>query len=598
VTGANNPRFKAADKARQEPMYSTAFLIVLVFAKAIALSGHPLALSWWAPIAYFWHDALVALIFTAIAALVGKRGPAAWSLYATLTLYAILNIPVVRAVSTPLTAAMWRAARGPLADSIWIYATWQNAMLCVAAALCACMAPLACRRIPGRVIVPGLAACVMLGPAAAARVDTLGLERNAWSALAVSLMPRIAARESDADWRALGIDRAADDDLSAILPAGAAAGRNIVLVSLESTSAAYLGIYGATPDVMPNLSTLAGSAIVFDRAYAVYPESIKALFAMLCSAYPAFDSASETYAGAACPALPAALHGAGYATALFHSGRFMYLGMDAVVRNRGYQTLEDAGDIGGARLSSFGIDEASTVARMLAWVDSVPADRPFFLTYLPVAGHHPYETPERGPFAEGGDFDRYRNALHAGDAALGTLVRGLEAHGRQQNTLWIVAGDHGEAFGQHDGNYGHTFHLYEENVHVPMLIAAPGLVARQARSRRVVSLIDTAPTVLEAMGIAPPAAYRGSSMLHGDPRLALFFADYSLGLLGLRDGRTKFIYELESKRSRMFDLEDDPGEQINVATENVERAARYQQLLQNWAAAQMNRAPPNPAPSP
>jgi len=87
-------------------------------------------------------------------------------------------------------------------------------------------------------------------------------------------------------------------------------------------------------------------------------------------------------------------------------------------------------------------------------------------------------------------------------------------------------------------------------------------------------------------------------MLHGDPRLALFFADYSLGLLGLRDGRTKFIYELESKRSRMFDLEDDPGEQINVASENVDRAAHYRQLLRSWAAAQMNRAPPNPAPGP
>ena len=57
--------------------------------------------------------------------------------------------------------------------------------------------------------------------------------------------------------------------------------------------------------------------------------------------------------------------------------------------------------------------------------------------------------------------------------------------------------------------------------------------------------------------------------------MALFFADYSLGMLGLRDGPMKFIYELDSGRSRMFDLEIDPGERLNVAGGNIERARAY-----------------------
>src|SRR5207247_1701867 len=97
--------------------------------------------------------------------------------------------------------------------------------------------------------------------------------------------------------------RTAREDLSRWR--GAAAGRHIVLVSLESTAARYLGLYGADPDVMPNLSELARSAIVFDNAYAVYPESIKGLFSILCSAYPAFDSAAASYAAAPCRSLPA-----------------------------------------------------------------------------------------------------------------------------------------------------------------------------------------------------------------------------------------------------------------------------------------------------
>jgi len=114
-----------------------------------------------------------------------------------------------------------------------------------------------------------------------------------------------------------------------------------VLVSLESTAAKYLGLYGAAPDVMPRLSELARTGIVFDNAYAVYPESIKGLFSVLCSTYPSFDSPAEMYAAVPCPSIATALGGRGYATGLFHAGRFVYLGMEAIVRNRGYQRLED-----------------------------------------------------------------------------------------------------------------------------------------------------------------------------------------------------------------------------------------------------------------
>ena len=90
---------------------------------------------------------------------------------------------------------------------------------------------------------------------------------------------------------------------------------------------------------------------------------------------------------------------------MFHSGRFRYLGMEAIINGRGYQTLEDAGDIGGNHNSSFGVDEPATVARMLAWIDGLPRGQRFFLTYLPIAGHHPYATPEHGPFAGTAEID-------------------------------------------------------------------------------------------------------------------------------------------------------------------------------------------------
>ena len=68
--------------------------------------------------------------------------------------------------------------------------------------------------------------------------------------------------------------------------------------------------------------------------------------------------------------------------------------------------------------------------------------------------------------------------------------------------------------------------------------------------------------------------------------MALFFADYSLGLLGLRDGRFKYIYELESRRSRLFDLDRDPLEAHDIAAQRVDDVRWYAETLRAWSAAQ------------
>ena len=565
-------------------MRPAGLLVVFVAAKMAGLWGHHLPLSAWSPIAYFWQDALVVVAFAVVDAVLRTRARTAWAAYAVLACYAVVNIPVVRVLSTPLTSSMWRAARGTIADSIWLYATWPNVVVMALVSAVACAAPWCAGRVSRLQLAAPLLACGLLGPAAAARVETLGLERNAWTALGLSMMPHVAAHGAELDWRQGGIDRTRRDDFSRFR--GVAAGRSVVLVSLESTAARYLGLYGASPDVMPRLSALAASAIVFDNAYAVYPESIKGLFSILCSTYPAFDIPVENYADAACPSIAATLGRRGYATALFHSGRFMYLGMNAIVGHRGYDRLEDAGDIGGHRHSSFGVDEPATIARILEWIDALPSDRPFFLTYLPIAGHHPYDTPEPSPFPDRDERDRYRNALHYADAALGSLMDGLDARGRRDDTLWIVFGDHGEAFGQHEGNFGHTFQLYDENVRVPLLIAAPGLIREQLRVQRTVSLIDTTATTLDLLGAGPRVVLQGRTMLDAEPRMALFFADYSLGMVGLRDGPLKFIYELDSGRARLFDVTTDPDERRNIASARAAQVRGYEQLLRSWSAAQ------------
>jgi phosphoglycerol transferase MdoB-like AlkP superfamily enzyme len=426
---------------------------------------------------------------------------------------------------------------------------------------------------------------VVLGPTATARVETWGLHRNVFAALVTTAFPRVQTEGIVGDSRTSPFAGAVAEDLSSFR--GTAAGRNVVLITLESTAAQYLRPFGAIEDPMPHVTELAAKAICFDNAYAVYPESIKGLFSVLCSTSPAADTSPEAYEQIRTPALAEVLARAGYRTGLFHSGRFGYLGMEAVIRGRGFQTLEDAGDIGGDHQSSFGLDdERQAVRRILAWIDGIPRGERFFVHYLPIAGHHPYNAPEPGPFSPREAIGRYRNALHHADSAIAELVAGLRQRHLEQDTLLVLYGDHGEAFGQHSGNFAHTLYIYNENIHVPLVIVAPGPLHQPRHVRQVASLLDIAPTILDLLGQPTSDAYQGCSLLDGRPRMALFFTDYSQLLVGLCDGGWKYIGELETGRSKLFQLDDDPSETRDRSDEFPERVQAYQQHLRQWSAAQ------------
>ena len=564
---------------------AAALLAVLVTAKAIALAGRSLPLSAWSPFAFFWQDVAVALVFLAGDRAL-KRPALAWAAYGAIAAYAALNVPVVRVLSTPLTWTMMRAARGPLAGAVQHSVTAANLLALAVPLLVAIALPLVLARRHVRIerwTVAAAIAFAAAGVLGTSRVSTLGLHRNAVGTLVATALPRVTPAAANDDWRPSPFPQAAIDDLSALR--GTMRGRNVVLVVLESTGARHLRTYGSTVDPMPNLTALARSAIVAERAYAVYPESVKGLFATLCARYPAFDTAPEVYARVPCAPLPAILQRAGYTTALFHSGRFGYLGMPAMIEQRGFDVLEDAGAIGGQVDSSFGIDDASTARRVLDWIASVKEQR-FFVTYLPIAGHHPYEATRPGPFPGRDDFTRYLNTLHESDAALGLLLDGLRRQGLEERTLVIVIGDHGEAFGEHPGNFAHTLFIHEENVRVPFVIAAPGGITSGRRIQRVASSVDVAPTIIDLLGLPADRLHQGRSWLQPEPRMALFFTDYSLGWLGLADGCWKYLYEIDAGRSRLYDVCADPGESDDRAAQAPQRVAAYREHVRAWAAAQ------------
>jgi arylsulfatase A-like enzyme len=181
------------------------------------------------------------------------------------------------------------------------------------------------------------------------------------------------------------------------------------------------------------------------------------------------------------------------------------------------------------------------------------------------------------------------------------LLEGLDARGITERTLFVVLGDHGEAFEQHPGNIGHSFFLYDENVHVPYFIAAPGMIEGPQRVGSALSVVDTAPTILDLLGVARarnlavPAGLDGRSALDeaaDAADLTLFLTDYAQSWLGLQDGCWKYLLELDAKRGELYEICADPGETVNRALSEADRAAAYEAHLVAWARAVRAAAAP------
>jgi phosphoglycerol transferase MdoB-like AlkP superfamily enzyme len=577
--------------------WALSLFVVLAAAKAALLAlrladgALPVARPWLA-VALVHEDVRLVVAFigwVALAAAITRRWPGAARaistavviVYAALTFWTAFNVPVARELSSPLTFSLLHATGGAIRDSVARYATPLNLGLPIALWAGALALP----RVAGEhlrlsrralaAIGAAAAAIVALGPMASRRAEVSSFHRNAVLALAETSLARHdrASRPAPPPLTAPAC-RPQDDpgaaDLSEL--AGLARGRNVVWVVLESTGARALPAYGAARDVTPNISALATRAVVFDAAYAAYPESIKGLFSMLCGrAPPPGSEASELPRGRVlCASVAEAFVRAGVRTGLFHSGWFAYLGMDAVVRDRGFDVLADAGGVDSPYRSSFGVDDRSTARRLLAFVDEVPAGKRFFAVFMPIAGHHPYHAPGVGPrpLLEASDHDAYLNDLQVADDAFGVLRDGLRSRGLDDQTVYVVVGDHGEAFREHPGNLAHALFLYEENVRVPFFIAAPGAPFAPRRAPQLASLIDLAPTTLALAALAREPAHEGRSLLAvSAPRVARFFTEQGSRRGGLRDGRWKVIVDADVGRTEVYDLATDPGERADRSAE-------------------------------
>ena len=417
---------------------------------------------------------------------------------------------------------------------------------------------------------------------------------------------------------------------------------NIVLFVIDTVRADHLSSYGYHRPTTPRIDALAADGTLFEEASSTAPYTRPSTATILTGQYPAVHGAI-THADSLSPqvvTLAERLKERGYQTAgIYRNGNVsatfgfdrgfdLYLQPDKdYIRGRRKDPNQEP-----VRYVSE-TDDSLLTERALPFLDA-EAKPPFFL-YLHLGGaHDPYAPPPSAPsFLEEPltptaelfyrqplkgfrteppllrriDFgltladERTRHqmvALYDGELAfadqqVGRVLDAIERLPFGDNTVVVVTADHGEEFWDHGGlGHGHT--NFEEQLHVPLVMAGPGI-----RTRRVaepVSLIDLVPTLLDLVGAEKAEELPGKSLLPvlqgraASPEETLY-AEGLLNLGGngdavfyrsLRRGDQKLILDFEHHRKQLFDLGQDPSEQDNLLGTPEGTAGR--QLLEDLLA--------------
>ena len=161
--------------------------------------------------------------------------------------------------------------------------------------------------------------------------------------------------------------------------------------------------------------------------------------------------------------------------------------------------------------------------------------------------------------------------MAAADAAVGKLVAALRASKLYDDALIVIASDHGESLGAH-GEETHGVFLYDETIHVPLLVKLPQTLNAAKRVAARASLVDIAPTVLEIAGVAIPSQMQGQSLLriaksNADQPVysASDFPQRAFGWSALESWRAgKYLY-VRAPKPELYDLSADPGATHNLA---------------------------------
>jgi arylsulfatase A-like enzyme/Flp pilus assembly protein TadD len=366
-----------------------------------------------------------------------------------------------------------------------------------------------------------------------------------------------------------------------------AADTNILLITVDTLRPDRLSCYSPKYVRTPSIDALAAQGVQFEKAFAHCPITLASHANILLGTTPLFHGVSDNSKAKVSPAfmtMAKHLKSLGYATGAF-VGAFPLDSRFGL--NQGFDVYDDAFPSRPENENFYAERRAEVVVgSALAWLGR---QRGKWFCWIHVFDPHaPYDPPE--PYATKFRSDPYSGEVAFVDAQLGRLFAELGKRGWPGDTLTVLTSDHGESLGEH-GELTHGYFAYTSTLHVPLLIAGPGI--KPGRVADDVSHVDIFPTVCDLAGLKPPAApLQGASLrplMAGkkQPARRIYFESLDsylnkgcAPLRGFMENGRKFI---DSPIPELYDLTKDFGEAVNLAPRTD--LAPYRKTLQEMERA-------------
>ncbi len=362
---------------------------------------------------------------------------------------------------------------------------------------------------------------------------------------------------------------------------------NLVVITLDTIRADRLPAYGGRTLRTPAIDALAARGVLFERAVAPVPLTLPSHTTVFSGMYPLThgvrDNGSQMVPRDV-PLLADLARSAGYRTGAF-VGAFVLDGRWGL--NRGFETYFDDFDLHQPDLVSIGDIRRpanEVIDRAIEWLRQ-DREKPLLLWAHLYDPHAPYDPPS--PYREQYPSDPYLAEIAFADAQIGRLLDAIDEAGLRDRTAIVLAGDHGESFGEH-GESGHGYFVYEPTLRVPLVIAVPG-APQGIRRGELVSLVDLLPTMCGWLNVPAPTPQTGQSLgpllggrgawvpeaVYAESVYARLHFGWS-ELASYTDHRFKLV---DSSEAELYDLQADPGEQQNLAGAQPERVTSMRRQL-------------------
>jgi choline-sulfatase len=381
---------------------------------------------------------------------------------------------------------------------------------------------------------------------------------------------------------------------------------NVLLITVDTLRADYLSCYGGKAVPTPNMDALASRGVLFAQAFAQVPLTAPSHACILTGTYPPVHKLRDNggfILDSGVPTLATITQQAGLETAAFVAAAVLdhYYGL-----NRGFNNYVDEMTTKRGKGALPGVVpevRAEIITRRaLNWLDTQlqhgigkTPQRNFLLWVHYYDPHFPYDPPP--PYRT-----RYAKNLYGGevayaDAQVGRLLKGLAERGLQERTLIVLLGDHGESLGEH-GEYTHGVFLYDSTLHIPLVVAGPGVAVNKIVTQQV-RTIDVMPTILELLGLPAgekaqgvslaPALTQGKDVPANDAYSETIYPKTNLGWAELRAVRTPQYKLIQAPTPELYRLQTDPGESRNVKSQYPAEFDQLQKKIQEVAGAESSQ---------